>query len=177
MDRNSNLSKFQDALRAYQLNAEKSQILAKVTKAPLSVIQSSSLSTQATTSLPSGATSSIQSLTTAGQATDDFERSYSVILLDFDYMILPKTKLIDELLKRPDIRLSRINSSIDMYFATEEVFREKLARVRKQWTATDHNREMQHLADKLNKPHRHSVIYLSQVRPASRKRQNQLIAS
>ena len=124
MDRNSKVSKFQDALRAYQLNAEMSQKQAKVTKAPLSVIQSSNLSSQTTTSVSSGATSSIQSLTTAGQATDDFERSYGNILHEFDYMILPKTKLLDELFKRQNIRLSRINSSIDMYFATEEVFRE-----------------------------------------------------
>ena len=123
---------------------------AKVTKAPSSVIQSSNLSTQATTSLSSGATSSIQSVTTARQVTDDFERSKSNILHDFEYIILPKTKLLDELFKRQNIRLSRINSSIDMYFATEEVVREKLARFRKQWIATDHYREMQDVVDKLN---------------------------
>ena len=137
-------------MRAYQLNAVMSQKQAKVTIAPLSVIQSSNLSTQATTSLSSGATSSIQSVTTARQVTDDFERSKSNILHDFEYIILPKTKLLDELFKRQNIRLSRINSSIDMYFATEEVVREKLARFRKQWIATDHYREMQDVVDKLN---------------------------
>ena len=35
MDRNSKVSKFQDALRAYQLNVEMSEKQAKVTKAPL----------------------------------------------------------------------------------------------------------------------------------------------
>ena len=48
-----------------------------------------------------------------------------------------------------------------MYFATEEVVREKLARFRKQWIATDHYREMQDLVDKLNNRFfdTHSYIY------------------
>ena len=132
------------------LDAKMFRKQAKVTKAPSSVIQSSNLSTQATTSLSSGATSSTQSVSTARQVTDDFERSKSNILHDFEYIILPKTKLLDELFKRQNIRLSRINSSIDMYFATEEVVREKLARFRKQWIATDHYREMQDVVDKLS---------------------------
>ena len=100
---------------------------AKVTKAPSSVTQSSSLSTQTTTSVSSRATASVQSVTSARQTIDDFyskmisqqrkdelqfEKSYGKIMREFNDTILPKSNLLDELFKMPNIRLSRNNSSI-----------------------------------------------------------------
>ena len=125
----------------------------KVTKAPLSVTQTSSLSTQTRTSVSSRATASIQSVTTERQTSDElqFWRSYRKITQDFSDTVSPKSNLVIELFKMPNIRLSRINSSIDAYLAAQEVFREKLARFRKQWIATDHFREMQEYVDELNK--------------------------
>ena len=70
-----------------------------------------------------------------------FTKSLNDLVDNCNFVILPKEVAILELFRRSNIRLSRINSELDSYFAAESKLRENLSKFSKQWSSTCHRFE------------------------------------
>ena len=70
-----------------------------------------------------------------------FTKSLNDLVDNCNFVILPKEVAITELFGRSNIRLSRINSELDSYFAAESKLRENLLKFSKQWSSTCHRFE------------------------------------
>ena len=78
-----------------------------------------------------------------------FTKSWYKLVEEFNLLFLPKEEAITKLFERSNIRLSRINSELDSYFATESKVRENLLKFSKQWSSTCHRVEADLLSERI----------------------------
>ena len=78
---------------------------------------------------------------------NQYIKSRNDLVDDFNHKLKPIYYAIQDLATRENVRIARLNSQIDSYFAVETLFREKMQKFHKQWCTTSKREDAKNFFD------------------------------